>query len=327
MEDPVLVRTRYNQQELETKKFPAGSEVFTVSPDFVTWFDVIGLHDVRFIERIGQQFNIHSLVLEDILHTQQRPKFEEYGDEVFVVVQSLSFDPINRELVIEQIGIYFGANFIITFQENPDDTFKAVRERLEMSSGRIRNRKSDYLAYALIDNVVDNYFDVLDQFEARMEELEAEITANPTRQAKQEIFQLKFQMLDMRKSVVPLRDAVNRFSRCECSSIDEGTEVYIRDLYDHILRISDLIETYRDMLNGIVELYHSELSLRMNNVMQVLTVITTIFVPLTFLAGIYGMNFDNMPELHWHNGYYYLWGFMVLIALLLLNYFRKKKWL
>lgn len=324
---PVLMRTRYNAEELEEKKAPKGDDAFHISPDAVTWFDLMGLHDVALIERIGQQFSIHPLVLEDILHTQQRPKFEEYGNDAFFVLQALNYDNLNHELNAEQIAIYFGENFLITFQENADDTFKAVRERLEVSTGRIRTRKSDYLAYALVDNLVDNYFVVLDRFEERMEELEAEITANPTRRAKEEIYHLKFQLLAMRKAVMPLRDAVNKFSRCECSAIDESSAVYIRDLFDHVLRIADLVETYRDMLNGIIELYHSELSLRMNNVMQVLTVITTIFVPLTFLAGVYGMNFDNMPELHWKNGYFHLLLVMFVIAVLLLIYFRRKKWM
>ncbi len=327
LEKPELMRIRYNQQELEETKNPSGDGAFITSPDSVFWFDVMGLHDVQLIEHIGQQFNIHPLVLEDILHTQQRPKFEEYGNDAFVVAQSLIYDPTTHELNTEQIAIYFGENFLITFQENEDDTFKPVRERLEVSSGRIRSRKSDYLTYALIDNVVDNYFEVLDRFEGRMEELEAEITNNPTRETKENIYHLKFQMLAMRKAVMPLRDAVNKFSRCESNAVDEATGIYLRDLYDHVLRIADLIETYRDMLNGLIELYHSELSLRMNNVMQVLTVITTIFVPLTFLAGMYGMNFDNIPELHFRNGYFYLWGFMIAIAVALLFYFKKKKWM
>lgn len=327
LENPELLRIRYNPDLLESAKHPTDSKALTISPDVVTWFDLMGLHDVPLIEQFGKQFNIHSLVLEDILHTQQRPKFEEYGNDAFVVVQSLNYDSTTHELNSEQISIFFGENFIITFQENEDDTFKAVRERLEVSSGRIRSRKSDYLAYALIDNVVDNYFEVLDRFEERMEQLEIEITNSPTKTTKENIYHLKFQMLAMRKSVMPLRDAVNKFSRSECSAVDESTEIYIRDLYDHVLRIADLTETYRDMLNGLIELYHSELSLRMNNVMQVLTVITTIFVPLTFLAGMYGMNFDNIPELHYRNGYFYLWGFMVAIAIALLFYFKKKKWM
>ncbi len=326
MENPVLMRIRYNQRVFEAKKYPS-SNTLEIGPDMVNWFDVMGLHDVKLIERIGEQFNIHPLVLEDVLHTQQRHKFEEYGSEVFIVLQAINYDSIHHELNSEQVAIFFGENFLVTFQENEDDTFKAVRERLETGSGRIRTRKPDYLAYALIDSIVDNYFEVLDRFEERMEELEVEITEQPSRLIKENIHHLKFQMLALRKSVMPLREAVGKFSRSECPVVEESTGLFVRDLYDHVLRIADLIETYRDMLNGLQELYLSELSLRMNNVIQVLTIITTIFVPLTFLAGVYGMNFDNMPELHWENGYFYLWGIMIAISIALIFYFRKKKWL
>lgn len=326
VEHPVLMRIRYNQQSFEAKKIPA-EESLALVPDAVNWFDLMGIHEVRLIERIGEHFKIHPLVLEDVLNTQQRPKFEEYGNEVFIVLQSLSYDRTTHELKHEQIAIFFGENYLITFQENADDTFKTVRERLETGSGRIRSRKPDYLAYAIIDNIVDTYFEVLDCFEERMEELEAQISEAPSRLTKENIHHLKFQMLALRKSVMPLREAVGKFSRTECPVVDESTGLFVRDLYDHVLRIADLIETYRDMLNGLQELYLSELSIRMNNVMQVLTVITTIFVPLTFLVGVYGTNFDNLPELHWKYGYFYMWGFMIVISLLLILYFRKKKWL
>ncbi|MCU0348893.1 MAG: magnesium/cobalt transporter CorA [Saprospiraceae bacterium] len=325
-EHPVLMRIRYNQQGFEAKKFPAGDSL-AVDNSHVNWFDVMGLHDVPLIERIGEQFNIHPLVLEDVLNTQQRPKFEEYGDEVFIVVQALTYDNIHHELNSEQIGIFFGKNFLVSFQENTDDTFKSVRDRLEAGSGRIRTRRPDYLAYSLIDSIVDNYFEVLDRFEERMEELELQIADKPSRLTKENIHSLKFQMLALRKSVMPLREAVGKFSRSECPVVDESTGLFVRDLYDHVLRIGDLTETYRDMLNGLQELYHSELGLRTNNVMQILTIITTIFVPLTFLVGVYGMNFDNMPELHWHYGYFYLWGFMLAISIALIFYFQRKKWL
>lgn len=326
VETPMLMRVRYDQQFFEAQKFPV-SDTLAMAPGMVNWFDLMGLHDVALIERLGEQFKIHSLVLEDVLNTQQRPKFEEYGNEVFIVLQALNYDPFSHELSSEQIAIFFGENYLITFQENADDTFKSIRDRIETGSNRIRARKTDYLAYSLIDGVVDNYFHVLDQIEARMETLEAEIVIRPTRQVKEGILDLKFQMLALRKSVMPLREAVGKFSRAECPVVDESTGIFVRDLYDHVLRITDLIETYRDMLNGIQELYHSELSLRTNNVMQILTIITTIFVPLTFLVGVYGMNFDIMPELHWKYGYFYLWGIMVAISIALIFYFREKKWL
>ncbi len=326
MDDSLLFLVQYDPQECVMRKLEA-AETPVVGVNRVNWYDVRGLHDEALIESFGKHFNIHPLVLEDILNTQQRPKFEEYGDEVFIVVSALRFNVEQYELSHEQVAIYFGENFLLTFQENEDDTFLAVRERLEAGRGRIRSRKSDYLAYALIDNVVDNYFEVLDRIEDRMDELEVEINEQPSRQVKEKIHHLKFQMLALRKSVMPLREAVGKFSRCESKIMDESTGLFVRDLYDHVIRISDLIETYRDMLNGLQELYLAELSIRMNNVIQVLTIITTIFVPLTFLAGIYGMNFDNMPELHWENGYFYLLGLMVVIFIASLFYFRRKDWI
>lgn len=326
VENVLVHRVKYNSDGISQKAMDNGV-VPEIEPGKVNWYDVRGLHDVDLIENFGTHFNIHPLVLEDILNTQQRPKFEEYGNEVFIVLSAVTFNKTSHELNTEQLALYFGADFLLTFQENEDDTFVAVRDRLEAGRGRIRYRKSDYLAYALIDNVVDNYFEVLDNIEDRMDELEAEINIDPSRGVKEKIHHLKFQMLALRKSVMPLREAVGKFSRFESQVMEESTGLFVRDLYDHVIRIADLIETYRDMLNGLQDLYLSELSIRMNNVIQVLTIITTIFVPLTFLAGIYGMNFVNMPELQWENGYYYLLGLMGVIFIASLLYFKKKKWL
>jgi magnesium transporter len=326
MESPLVLCVQYNQAQCSTKKLARG-ESPVLNSNCVNWFDIRGLHDVSLIESYGQQFNIHPLVLEDILNTQQRPKFEEYGNDVFVVLSALTFNKETHEIGNEQIAIYFGENFLLTFQEIEDDTFLPVRERIEKGSGRIRSRKPDYLAYALLDSVVDNYFHILDRIEEHIDELETGIQSEPSRAMKENIHHFKYQMLTLRKSVLPLREAVSRFSRCESKVVDPNTGIFVRDLYDHLIRITDLIETYRDMLNGLQELYLSELSYRMNNVMKVLTIITTIFVPLTFLAGLYGMNFDNIPELHWHYGYYYLLFFMFLIFIGSLVFFRVKKWI
>ncbi|TAK36512.1 MAG: magnesium/cobalt transporter CorA [Saprospiraceae bacterium] len=325
VEQPIILRIQYNEQNFDMQ-FPAADATITTG-EGVVWYDVRGLHDVELIAKYGKHFDIHPLVLEDILHTRQRPKFEEYGNDVFTIVQSLTYDESSGELFTEQIALYFGENYLLSFQENSDDTFAAVRERLESGSGRIRSRKVDYLAYALIDNVVDNYFHVLDQIEKSMEQLEDQISTAPSENTKEHIHHLKFQLLTLRKSVVPLREAINRFSRCESLFINKSSEVFLRDLYDHVIRIADLVDTYRDMVNGLQELYLSELSMRMNKIIQLLTIITTIFVPLTFLAGVYGMNFKNIPELSWHYGYFYLLGLMAIISIVLVFYFRKRKWL
>ena len=230
-------------------------------------------------------------------------------------------------LKTEQLSIYIGQNFLLSFQEDNDDLFVPIRKRLEKGSGRIRQRGSDYLGYALIDSVVDNYFVVLDKVEMAMEDIEEAILKNNDSGIKGRIHQLKLQTLLLRKSIAPLRDAVSRFSKTDNSLMTEDTLVFARDLHDHINQIIDMVETSRDIVNGLNDLYISELSFKMNNVMKILTIITTIFVPLSFLAGLYGMNFDNMPELHWQYGYFILLGVMFFILIGLLVFFHRKRWL
>ena len=326
VETPNVTLMQYNQEtfvvkHLQNEKPPAADGYN------VTWFDVRGVHDLGLIEKIGKKFSIHPLALEDIVDTQQRPKFEEYKDGLFITLRDLKFDVEHLELKTEQVSIYIGKNFLLSFQEDDDDLFVYVRKRLEVSSGRIRQRQSDYLAYALVDSIVDNYFIVLDRVEEAMENIEESILLDSNISIKARIHQLKLQTLLLRKSVAPLREAINQFSRSENPLMSEDTPVFIRDLHDHIIQVMDMIETYRDMVTGLNDLYLSELSFKMNNVMKVLTVITTIFVPLSFLAGLYGMNFDHMPELHWRNGYFYLLAVMGCVAAGLLLLFHKKKWL
>lgn len=295
--------------------------------NFITWYDVKGLHDTKLIERLGNIYNIHPLVLEDVLDTQQRPKFEEYDEGIFIILRAMTFDHEAKEIKLEHIAIYAGPKFTLSFQENADDTFAPVRERIRVANGRIRKRGSDYLAYALIDSIVDQYFIVLDQLQETLDTLEEEVMYNPDNQTKSKIHQLKLQMLLLRKSLLPLREAINWFVKSDCPIIHETTDIFTRDLYDHIVQVIDMVETYRDILNGLYDLYLSEISYRMNNVMQLLTIISTIFIPLTFLVGVYGMNFKHMPELDWHYGYFFVWGIMVVMAILMLIYFRRKKWL
>ncbi|MCB0571243.1 MAG: magnesium/cobalt transporter CorA [Phaeodactylibacter sp.] len=293
----------------------------------VTWYDVRGLHKVELIESLGNRYGIHPLVMEDILDTQQRPKFEEYEGAFFFIVQALSFDEAELRIKTEQVSFYAGSGFVLTFQEDEADLFPGVRERIQSSHGRLRKRGADYLAYALLDNIVDHYYVVLDQMEEVMNQLEDEILSDPSRKIKSKIHSLKLQSILLRKSVSPLREAISRFSRSESTLIEENTRLYLRDLYDHTIQVMDTIETSRDVVSGLYDLYLSEISFRMNTVMQVLTIISTIFIPLSFLAGVYGMNFDHMPELHLKYGYYLLWGLMIAIALGLVYWFRRKKWL
>jgi magnesium transporter len=298
------------------------------APDYpVTWYDIRGLHHVDLIEALGQRHRVHALALEDVLDIQQRPKFEDYEDSIFIIAQALTFDDETKEINYEQIAIFARDGLVLSFQEKPDDTFRSVRERLQNATGRIRKRGADYLVYALLDTIVDHYYLVLDKVEEMIELQEDEVLNRPREESKGNIHRLKIQVISLRKAIAPLREAINAFSRSDNPFVRDQTRLYIRDIYDHTIQIIDAVETWRDVLNGLFDLYLSQLSYRMNNVIQVLTIISTIFIPLTFLAGVYGMNFTYMPELQWRYGYAMLWGLMLLIAAWLLWLFRRKNWL
>ncbi|MDX1408605.1 MAG: magnesium/cobalt transporter CorA, partial [Saprospiraceae bacterium] len=274
-----------------------------IMEDTVVWIDIRGLHEIDLVQKVGQLYHIHPLALEDILDTQQRPKFEEYDDGFFVVLKSFTYLPDRIKVEAEQISIYCGDGFVLTFQEDETDVFASVRSRVEQANGRIRSRPEDYLAYALADNLVDTYFHVLDLIGDEIESLEDAIMDNPTPELKQRMHRLKQCILDLRRGLSPAREAVMAFSRLDTDMVSERTKYFIRDLYDHILRAIEINETNRESLTGLQDLFISEISFRMNKVMQTLTIVATIFIPLTFLAGIYGMNFDYIPELHFRNGY------------------------
>ena len=292
----------------------------------VDWYDLRGLHDTHLIEQLGKTFNIHPLVLEDIADVNQRPKFEEYLKGNFIILRALAFDKTTLEVKTEQVGVYFSKGLLISFQENDSDLFAAVRKRVLSGRGKVRLRGTDYLAYALVDNVVDHYYVILDQLEEVIESLEEKLLETPDHTIKGKIHHLKKELLTVRKSISPLREAISRFSKSDSPFIEDHSTVFVRDLYDHTVQVMDMVETYRDMLNGLQDLYLSEISFKMNQVMQVLTVITTIFVPLSFLTGLYGMNFDHIPELHYRYGYFVLLAVMFALSLGLLYYFRRKEW-
>ena len=291
------------------------------------WFDVRGLHDVDLVARLGQAHGMHPLALEDVVDVQQRPKFETFDGGLMFVIKAFAFDREKLQLSIEQVSIYLTEGTVITFQEDAGDLFKSVRKRLETSSGRIRSRGADYLAYALVDNVVDKYFTVIDQIEEELDRLEETIMRSPAPNTKSRIHDLRLSLLTLRKSISPMRELMNRFGDTESSLITDDTQLYVRDLRDHVIQITDLIETYRDVTNGLYDLYVSEISFRMNSVMQTLTIVSTIFIPLSFLVGVYGMNWENMPELRTRYGYFVLWGVMLTIITGMLYMFRSRKWI
>ena len=301
--------------------------VFHQSPDErVDWYDIRGLHDTALLESMGETFNIHHLVLEDIADVNQRPKFEEYEKGIFITIRALNFDKQNLKIKTEQIAFYFRKGLLFSFQETESDLFAPIRNRIKAKHGKIRRRGADYLTYALLDAVTDNYFHVLDAIEEVIEEIEDSLLNKPDNSLKSRIHSLKKELLIVRKSISPLREAISRFSKSENEYIEDSTLLYVRDLYDHTIQVMDMVENYRDVLNGLQDLYISEISFKMNQVMQVLTVVTTIFVPLSFLTGLYGMNFEYIPELHYQNGYFVLWAVMLLIAFGLLYYFKRQNW-
>jgi len=318
----------YDETQLEEKEVKTVEEVFPFKDKpTITWINIDGLHDIEVIEKIGRHFGLHPLVLEDIVNTEQRPKLEDFGDHIFVVLKMLYYDKEKNELEAEQVSLIFGLNFVISFQERLGKIFEPLRERIRKGKGRVRKSGADYLAYALIDSIVDNYFVILEQFGERIEDTEQELATNPTQEILQTIRAFKKEMIFLRKSIWPLREVVNLLERGESPLIHESTGIYLRDVYDHTIQIIDAVESYRDMLSGMLDVYLSSISNKMNEVMKVLTIFAAIFIPLTFVAGIYGTNFSFIPELEWQWSYFVFLAVLVLIGISMLAYFRRKKWL
>ena len=298
------------------------------SPDrkTVTWVHIDGLQDIRLLEQMGVVFGLHPLIIEDILNTDQRPKLEDHDDYLYIVLKRFHQDKGSR-LVPEQVSIVLGPNWLISLQEKEGNLLDPVRERLRNDRGRLRKGGADDLAHALLDGIVDGYFSILDHFGEEIETVEEGLMDRPSPKTLRAIQLLRREMILLRKAVWPLREVVGNLYRSDSPLIRKLSVLYFRDVSDHTVQVIDTIETYRDMLSGMLDIYLSTISNRMNEVMKVLTVIATIFMPLTFLAGIYGMNFKYMPELDWPWGYFALWGLMLAIAIVMLLYFRRKKWL
>ncbi|GBC62551.1 magnesium and cobalt transport protein CorA [Desulfonema ishimotonii] len=292
----------------------------------ITWIHVIGLHDLGIIEKIGACYPVHPLILEDILNTAQRPKAEVYEDCLFVVLKRFHNPKDGEDISVEQVSLVVGEDFVISFQESGTDIFSPVRKRIVNRMGRIRKRGCDYLAYALIDTVIDYHFSVMEALEENIEAIEENL-ADPSMTVLQDICALKRNVLLLRKSVLPLRDLTYRLEKDDSEFIKDTTRIYLRDLYDHAVQIADTVETFREMASGLLDLYHSGVSNRMNEVMKVLTVISTTFIPLSFIAGVYGMNFKYMPELEFKWGYALVWGVILGVGGTMLIFFKRKKWL
>lgn len=292
----------------------------------MTWIHVLGSDSAKITE-IANHFKIHPLAIEDILNARQRPKLDTYEDQVFITLRLLSFDIVKQELSDEQISLVFGANYLISFSEKDETIFNTIKQKLRQSNQRIRQYGSDYLAYSIIDLIVDKYFIVLEQLDLKLEKLEEDLLRQPKPAIVEKIQEAKIDMIFLRKSVWPMRDVVSRFQHLEQPLVSTTTQIYLRDVHDHLVQIIDIIEGFRDIVAGMLDIYLSNINIRTNDIMKVLTIVSTIFVPLTFIASIYGMNFEYMPELHKPWGYPMVLTFMLIMSCGMLIYFRRKKWI
>jgi magnesium transporter len=323
----ILVITYDQNRASEIKPSSLDEHTLRLEEGAVTWLNVTGVHDLDLIQKVGKIFDLHPLLMEDIVSTDQRPKMEDYGKYAYLALKMLQFDKDDTEIVSEQVSIIFGKNYVLTFQEREGDVFQPVRERISSGKGRIRNLGSDYLAYALVDAIVDNYFIILERIGEHLEELADAVVATQSENALETIHDLKRELVYLRKAVWPLREAISGLYRSGTKLIAETTGPYLRDVYDHTIQIIDAIESFRDLLSGMLDIYLSNASNKLNQVMKVLTIIATIFIPLTFITGIYGMNFKYMPELEWRWGYVMVWLVMVGLVTSMLILFRRKRWL
>ncbi len=319
----------YNKHKLQEKEVKKVEECFPFKKtSTVTWINVEGTRHPKVIAQLGEHFELHPLLLEDITNTQQRPKMDDYGSYIFIILKMLSYNEKKEAIVTEQVSIVLGHNFVISFQEGQEgDVFNSVRDRIRNSKGKIRQTRADYLTYMLIDAVVDNYFYILEKVGDGIERLEERIVQESSQDVSHSIHVLKRELIYLRKATWPLRDVISAVQRLESKLIHKSTRFYLRDVYDHTVQVIDTIETFRDILSGLLDVHFSGISNRLNEVMKVLTIIGTIFIPLTFITGIYGMNFDFMPEIGWKAGYFAALGVMAIVAGGMLLFFKKRKWI
>lgn len=319
---------QYNKENFSEKIVSEINHCVPISETFtVSWIDIKALNDLRTIEMTGKLFDIHNLVLEDILNTDQRPKIEFFDKHIFVVLKMLSYNDREDRIDSEQISIVVGRNYVITFQENDDDIFDHLRERIRKNMGYIRNFGADYLAYSLMDTIVDYYYIMLEKIGQKIEEIEEQLLHEPKTELLNQIYILKRENLILRKSVWPLREVISKLDRVETPFIHKSTIPFIRDLQDHTTIVVETVESYTETISNLIELYLTIGNNRLNEVMKILTIISTIFIPLTFIVGIYGMNFEYMPELKWKWGYFLVLAVMACIGTGMIIYFLRKKWL
>jgi magnesium transporter len=324
-----IIYTQYNEPKCHIEFYEDSDNlpIYKSEDSVIQWYDIRGLHDVNLIQTIAANFGVHAIAMEDIVDVHKRPSYVEYKHGHFISLKAFEYSKTDKEVRPQSISLFFGKGFVLSFQEHDDDVFKVLRERIQASKGRIRQRGSDYLTYAIIDVVVDRYFHIIDNIEETLEEVEDLISNNVDAINKGQLQATKVNLIKVRKSVVPLREALNQFLRTESDLIDPRTEAYLRDVYDHTIQVVESVDTMRDILGGLQDLYISEISLKMNKIMQFLTIVTAVFVPLSFLTGLYGMNFEVIPELKYQNGYFVLWIVMIGITVGMFWWFKRKRWL
>lgn len=318
----------YNEEQFQEKEVKTVKECcpYKEKPT-ITWINIDGVHEVKIIEELGKIYNFHPLILEDIVDTDQRPKIKDFGDYIFIILKMHYYDKENNEIKIEQVSLIFGKNYVISFQEREGDVFDSIRERIRNNIGRIRKARADYLIYALMDAIIDNYFTILEKLGEETEDLEAKVIKDPVPANLQIIYKLKSELIFLRKSVWPLREVISILEKGESVLIDKSTNIYLRDIYGHTIQVMDTVETLRDVISGTLDVYLSSVSNKMNEIMKVLTIIATIFIPLTFIAGVYGMNFQYMPELKWVWAYPLILSVMLIIGIVMVIFFKRKKWM
>jgi magnesium transporter len=318
----------YNKSSLNKHTIKTIAELLPYkTTDTLTWVIIDGLKDVSVIDDIGQHFDIHALVLEDILNTHQRPKFEEFDDYLYIVIKALSLAADQFNVEYEQVSLLLLNKFVFTFKEKPDALFDPIFNRLNNDKSNLRNLGTDYLTYVIMDSIVDEYFGLQDNFDELIETLEDELLANPSAQTLDSIQKIKRELIFLRRTISPLRELLAAIQRSESPLLNNKTKRYFGDVYDHAIRVTEAIESYRDLIAGMLDIYLSSVSNKMNETMKVLTIFASIFIPLTFIAGVYGMNFEYMPELKWRWGYPLLWVVFVGVSIFLLRFFKKKNWL
>lgn len=318
----------YNETNFSEKKISKIEDSILLKDDkSITWLNVMGVHNEALIHEIGEKYNIHPLVLEDITNTTKRPKIEEYDDYLYIIVKMIYFSKKTKEVEVEQVSLIVGSNYVITFHEKESDILDWVKNRLRTFKGKIRKLWSDYLMYAIIDSIVDQYFYVIEQISENIEGLEEELMLWSGQELLNKIYSLKKEIVFLKKSVWPLREVVNTLQHGENKLINEYTFIFLRDLYDHTIQVIETVETFRDLISWMLDLYLSTVSNKMNEIMKVLTIFGTIFIPLTFIAWVYWMNFEHMPELTGERSYYIWWIIIIFIVITILLLFKRKKWI